>query len=342
MGAVNGGGTLRQERFVSRYQDEWREFEDWLQQRGELPQARWSGRPWVGLRDEDVPLRYRRVCQHLALARRRGYSPSVTNRLQDLMQRGHNVLYRAPAARLRPVADFVLNQFPRLVRAHRGYMLASLLLFVVPLVVTYVLSLERPDMVYTLMDPAQVANVERMYNPTDHGHYEMREASTNVGMFGYYIMNNVSIGFRTFASGIFLAIGTVFALVFNGLFAGTIAGHLQQIGSGSTFWPFVVGHSAPELSAVVIAGGAGLRIGMALVAPGRRRRVDALIAAGLDGARLSMGFFAMLILAALIEAFWSSNGAIPPAVKFAVGGLLWALVLAWLLLGGRGGAARAD
>ncbi len=342
MSAVNGGGTLRQERFVARYQDEWREFEDWLQQRGELPQARWSGRPWTGLRDEDVPLRYRRICQHLALARRRGYSPSVTNRLQDLMQRGHNVLYRAPAARLRPVVDFVLNRFPRLVRAHRGYMLASLLLFVVPLVVTYVLSLERPDMVYTLMDPAQVANVERMYNPADHGHYEMRAAGTNVRMFGYYIMNNISIGFRTFASGIFLAIGTVFALVFNGLFAGTIAGHLQQIGSGATFWPFVVGHSAPELSAIVIAGGAGLRIGMAVVAPWRRRRVDALIAAGLDGARLSMGFFAMLIVAALIEAFWSSNGAIPPTVKFAVGALLWILVLAWLLLGGRGGATRAD
>lgn len=342
MSAVSGGGTLRQERFVARYQDEWREFEDWLQARGELPQTRWSGRPWTGLRDEDVPLRYRRICQHLALARRRGYSPAVTHRLQDLMQRGHNVLYRAPAARLRPVADFVLNGFPRLVRAHRGYMLASLLLFVVPLVVTYVLSLERPDMVYTLMDPAQVAQVERMYDPANHAHQEMRVASSNVGMFGYYIMNNVSIGFRTFASGILLAIGTVFALVFNGLFVGTIAGHLQQIGSGSTFWPFVVGHSAPELTAIVIAGGAGLRIGMALVAPGQRRRVDALIAAGLDGARLSMGFFAMLVVAALIEAFWSSNGAIPHPVKFAVGAVLWTLVLAWLLLGGRRSAMRAD
>lgn len=341
MAAVNGG-TLRQERFVARYRDEWREFEEWLQQRGELPQSRWSGRPWLGLRDEDVPLRYRRICQHLALARRRGYSPSVTNRLQDLMQRGHNVLYRAPAARLRPVVDFVLNRFPRLVRAHRGHMLASLLLFVVPLVVCYVLALVRPDMVYTLMDPAQVAQVERMYNPADPTHHQMRGAGTNAGMFGYYIWNNVSIGFRTFASGIFLAIGTVFALVFNGLFAGTVAGHLQQIGSGSTFWPFVVGHSAPELSAIVIAGGAGLRIGMALVAPGRRRRVDALIAAGLDGARLSMGFFAMLVVAALIEAFWSSNGAIPPTVKFVVGGVLWSLVLAWLLLGGRGGASSAD
>jgi hypothetical protein len=72
------------------------------------------------------------------------------------------------------------------------------------------------------------------------------------------------------------------------------------------------------------------------VAPGRRRRADALIEAGRTGAKLCLGIFGMLVFAAFVEAFWSSIGWIPAAVKFGVGGTLWSLVLLWLALGGRG------
>jgi uncharacterized membrane protein SpoIIM required for sporulation len=117
---------------------------------------------------------------------------------------------------------------------------------------------------------------------------------------------------------------------------GGTAGHLQAIGHGDPFWRFVAGHSAPELIAIVIAGAAGLQLGLALVAPGRRRRVDALIDAGRIGARLCLGVFVMLLFAAFVEAFWSSIGWIPALVKYGVGVLLWSITLAWLAFGGRG------
>jgi uncharacterized membrane protein SpoIIM required for sporulation len=155
-------------------------------------------------------------------------------------------------------------------------------------------------------------------------------------MFGYYIMNNVSIGLRTFASGLLFGIGSIIVLLTNGLMIGSIAGHLQAVGHGDPFWRFVAGHAAPELTAIVLAGAAGLRLGLALVAPGRRRRVDALIDAGRTGARMCLGIFAMLVFAAFVEAFWSSIGWIPALVKYAVGATLWLIVLAWLTFGGRG------
>jgi uncharacterized membrane protein SpoIIM required for sporulation len=155
-------------------------------------------------------------------------------------------------------------------------------------------------------------------------------------MFGYYIWNNVSIGFRTFASGFFAGIGTIFVLLFNGIFLGAAAGHLTAIGSGGPFWRFVVGHSGPELTAIVISGAAGLRIGMAIIAPGRKKRVDALVDAGTDGVKLAMGIFAMLVFAAFIEAYWSSIAWMPDSVKFPVGGLIWLLIILWLWRGGRG------
>src|SRR3546814_19122766 len=88
-------------------------------------------------------------------------------------------------------------------------------------------------------------------------------------MFGLYIANNISIGFRTFAGGLLAGVGSLLVLVFNGVMLGTVAAHLQGIGHGGPFWRFVVGHAAPELSAIVVAGTAGLRLGLGLVAPGQ-------------------------------------------------------------------------
>ena len=155
-------------------------------------------------------------------------------------------------------------------------------------------------------------------------------------MFGFYILNNISIGLRTFASGLVGGIGSAAALIYNGLFFGVFAAHLVNVGLADPLWRFVCGHASFELTAIVIAGGAGLRLGLGLVAPGRRRRIDALVEGGRRGAMLALGVAGMLLIAAFIEAFWSSIGWLPDVVRFPVAGVLWTLVLVWLWRGGRG------
>jgi len=329
---------MRQDAFVARYAAEWDAFERWLDAREGSPRrARADRHTWDGLLDEDIPPRYRRLCQQQALARRRGYSPQLTSRLQALMQRGHNLLYRPPPPPWRRALMFLLADFPRLVRAQRGCLWASIALFVTPMVLLFVLVQQWPELAYSVLSPQQLAQMEAMYEPSRAADMFAREAQSDVRMFGYYVWNNVSIGFRTFASGLLAGVGTIFVLVFNGTFFGVIAGHLQAIGHGGPFWRFVVGHSAPELTAIVIAGAGGLRLGLALIAPGRLRRVDALVEAGREGGRLCLGILVMLVFAAFVEAFWSSTGSIPDPLRFGVGGGLWLLVLLWLWRGGRGG-----
>jgi uncharacterized membrane protein SpoIIM required for sporulation len=330
---------MKQEQFVARHQQEWDALEQWLQARGEHLRAAGRGRDWNALDDGEVPARYRRLCHQLALARRRGYSAPLLERLQALMQRGHAVLYRAPAPRWQRAAEFLVAGFPQLVRSQAGCMWASALLFVVPLVGLFVLLQVRPELVQLVLDPAQVAQVEAMFDPADPRHALGRDSGSDWQMFGHYVMNNISIGLRTFAGGLLAGVGTIVVLIVNGVNIGAVAGHLQAVGHGDPFWRFVAGHAPLELTAIVIAGGAGLRLGLDLVAPGRRRRRDALVRAGRIGARLCLGVAVMLLLAAFVEAFWSSTQSIPAWGKYSVSALLWAGVLGWLWRGGRGGDA---
>jgi uncharacterized membrane protein SpoIIM required for sporulation len=114
-----------------------------------------------------------------------------------------------------------------------------------------------------------------------------------------------------------------------------VAGHLTQIGYGVSFWSFVVGHGAFELTAIALAGGAGLKLGWALLAPGRLSRGDALRLAAARSVRLTGGVIVFLLVAAFIEAYWSSMTLASPTLKYLVGGGLWLLVLTYLLLAGR-------
>lgn len=327
---------MRQELFVRRHQAEWIALEQWLDARaGSARKARAHRREWHGLRDYEMPERYRRLCQQLALARRRGYSPVVTDRLQQLMQRGHAVLYRTPAPRWRRAVEFLLAGFPRLVRAEKGVMLAATLLFVVPAVAIYVAIQIQPDLSSALYDAVQLANFEDMYDPNDPRRALGRDDGTDVAMFGFYIWNNISIGFRVFASGLLVGLGPIASLASEGIRGGAVASHLQAVGHGDPFWRFICGHAAFELTAIVIAGGAGLRLGLNLIAPGQRRRVDALADGGRRGALLCVGVLVMLLVAAFIEAFWSSIGWMPASIKYSVAALLWTAVFVWLFAGGR-------
>jgi uncharacterized membrane protein SpoIIM required for sporulation len=332
---------MKQEMFQARHEREWSAFERWLELRAR-PKARDRRSSVEGIFDDtEFPLAYRRLCQQLALAQRRGYSALLIGRLQALVQRGHLVLYRPRAPRLARIVDFFAAGFPRLLRSQWRAMAVSALLFFVPLFGSIALLQVRPELVHSLFSPAQLASFENMYDPASNAERLGRESGGDLQMFGFYIFNNVSIGFRTFASGLFAGVGSVLVLITNGVVIGGIAGHLTAIGYGGPFWRFVAGHSAPELLAIVISGGAGLQIGMALIAPGRRSRGRALIEAGAIGARLVLGAFAMLILAAFIEAYWSSLAWMPAAVKFSVGGLMWCMILLWFWRGGRGGTDAA-
>lgn len=331
---------MKETQFVRTRQNEWEAWDRWLGDSGTRRQKDKSAKSAAeqgAISIGELPAAYRRLCHDLSLARDRRYSSALVDALQHRVLAAHQRVYGARRRLRGHWLEFVVAGLPRLVRRERRFVLAAAALFFVPLLLTLWLLQAYPDGVYYLLSAEHVAQYEAMYAPDAQrlGRPPSREAAGQLSMLAFYISNNVRIDFQCFAGGIVFGLGSVFFLIYNGLMIGATAGHLTHVGFIETFWGFVAGHSAPELIGAVLSGAAGLRIGHALVAPGRRRRVDALKDAGHDAVRLLYGAAALTFGAAFIEALWSPNRALPFGVKIGTGIALWCGLLAYFLLAGR-------
>ena len=319
---------MKQEQFEALYNARWKAFSDWLKHSK-------SKRQPLPFPASELPQRYRVLCQDLALARDRQYSADLVRQLNQLVLAGHQLLYGSKNNDKNKILDFIFGGFAELVRSEAKVVLSGVGLFFVPLFAIMIALQFYPDFIYYLLDPSQVHEYESMYSPDAKKLGRSREAASDIFMFGFYIWNNVRIGFQTFAAGLLFAIGSIFFLVVNGVIIGAVAGHLTQIGYITTFYSFVSGHGSFELTAIALCGAAGLKIGYALVAPGRLSRAQSVREAARPAIRIVYGAAGMLVIAAFIEAFWSSSRLIPPPVKYSVGIFLWLAVICYFLFVGR-------
>jgi uncharacterized membrane protein SpoIIM required for sporulation len=319
---------MRQRQFEAAHTAEWEEFEKFL-----------TNPKTPAFDPAEMPLRYRRICQGLALASDRHYSPELVDRLNQLALRGHHALYRNPRRQSQRVLEFLAAGFPALVRQEWRLVAAAALLFFGPLLGLIAVLQAFPEFVHYLLAPEQIANFHAMYDPANR-RLGTREADSSLMMFGFYIWNNVRIGFQTFAGGLLAGVGSIWFLGANGIVIGAVAGYLTQIGYTETFWSFVAGHSSLELLAIVLAGAAGLRLGQAVIAPGNVSRKAALVAAARPAVRMMYGAALMFFAAAFVEAFWSPLTEIPFHFKITAGVAGWLLLLGYFLFAGRARAAR--
>jgi uncharacterized membrane protein SpoIIM required for sporulation len=319
--------------FEQSHQQEWDELQTLLAQLHKSVRARAAdGQPIAG---ERVAALYRRACEQLALARARAYPAYLTDRLEQLTSDAHQLIYQHAELGWSRLKRMVAYDFPRAVRAQSAYVWIALAVFGVPTLVLGYAVYFRPELILTVVDPMTAASFQDMYSESAAAIGRTRDAQNDWVMFGFYIANNIGVAFQCFASGLFAGVGSLFFLAFNGAYGGAIAGYLTEKGLGPTFYSFVVTHAAFELTAIVLSGAAGLRLGHALLAPGRYTRLQSLVRAAKESAVIIYGVMAMLLIAAALEAFWSSAKWMPPIMKYGVAAICWIAVLSYLTLQGR-------
>lgn len=315
--------------FENLYQADWDELDKLLAAvRGKRKEQR-------ATHGERVAALYRCACEQLALARARSYPAYLVDRLERLSSDAHQAIYQQREFGLGRLRALAAREFPQAVRAHAAYVWIAVAVFVLPTLIVGLIVYSRPELILSVVDAETAADFERMYSGTEEAIGRTRGADTDLAMFGYYIRHNVGLAFQCFASGLIAGIGSLFFLAFNGVFFGALAGYLTERGLSETFYSFVVTHAAFELTAIVLAGAAGLRIGHSLLMPGRLSRRQALVIAARESIVIVYGVAVLLLIAAAIEAFWSSAVWIPTVMKYSVAAACWIAVIGYLTLQGR-------
>lgn len=325
------------ERFVALKQASWEAF----RQRAESLERR-------GLRElsggalTEFAAQYREVAADLARCRTYGVDSRVVNYLARVVSAGHNALYGLRGVRRLPLRELFLADFPAAVWQARAYIMAAALLFFVPGVVGYAVMREQPELAQEVIPDRMIARAEegRTRQAEGRGYAETPSPYLPV-VASSIVANNVQVAFAAFAFGITAGIGTVVILVFNGLFFGSVLGLFANYSLAGWILTFVAGHGVLELTAIFVAGGAGLLLGRHLLAPGDLARRDALVVHGRTAIRLVGAATFLLLLAGLIEGFLSASDA-PAELKFAVSGASLALVALYLAAGRRAARGIAD
>src|SRR5690606_32672484 len=161
----------------------------------------------------------------------------------------------------------------------------------------------------------------------------------SVVFFTQVTTNNVRVSFMAFALGLFGVVPGILILAYNGLFLGQAAAWMIAAGDGGRFFGLILPHGLLELTSIVIAGGAGLALGWAWIAPGDRRRSDALAQEGRRAAAVVLGPMATFLVAGTIEGFLTGSG-LPASVRVTVGASVFVAFTAYVVVRGRGAAAR--
>jgi uncharacterized membrane protein SpoIIM required for sporulation len=300
-------------------------------------QASWNelerelGREQHSLDPDKFLALYRLCCEHLALARSRSFPLHVIERLSSITSRAHQIIYRQSDVGISQVARALLEEFPAMVRKHWAYVAVAAALLVIPTIAIGIATYFDPDLILSIVDRRTAVEFEQMYSPAAQAIGRPRDIASDWLMFGFYIKNNIGIAFQCYATGLVFGLGSLYFLLANGVFGGGVAGYVASLGYGSTFFPFVATHSAFELTAIVLCGAAGLRIGQSVLLPGRRTRVAALELAARETSLMVFGAAVMLVVAAAIEAFWSSAPWVTSTAKFICAGFCWILVLCFFL-----------
>jgi uncharacterized membrane protein SpoIIM required for sporulation len=224
---------------------------------------------------------------------------------------------------LRGLGLFFARDYPILFRRLLPYVACSFLVFVAGGALGALLTLVRPSFMRAFLGPQMVYTIEHHTMWTESIVTVSPQASAAIAT------NNISVTFMTFAGGVTGGLGTLWLLFENGLMMGVISTACAQQQMSLNLWSFVAAHGSLELPSIFIAGGAGLRLGWALVSPGVLRRSDALAVAGAEAIRLLLGTTPLLLVAGLLEAFLSPSSA-PVMEKFAVGAALFSLLTFWL------------
>ncbi|MPZ71993.1 MAG: stage II sporulation protein M [Nitriliruptorales bacterium] len=282
---------------------------------------------------EELVTLYERVNTHLSLARTQLRDPGLVAHLSRLTAAAGAVVYGGRARTWRAFSRFVADTFPAAMWHTRHFIVIAAALFCVPAAAVALWFGNSPR----AMELAFPDVVREAYVEDD---FEAYYSSAPAAQFASAVTtNNIRVAVFAFTGGVLLCVPTVLVLIQNGLNLGVPIAAFAAVSQLPRFWGLILPHGLLELTAVFVAGAAGLRLGWTLIDPGDRRRGEALTEEGQRAMAILIGLVAAFVVAGLIEGFVTGSG-LPTFVRVGIGALVEVVFVLYVVVRGRSAAAR--
>ena len=308
------------ERFLAEREGGWRELEELL------TEARGRPERLAPARLRALGATYRAVAADLAFARRAFPGDPVTARLERLALAGRQAVY-ADEPGEGSLRSFLTTGYYRRVRERPVPLLTAVLLLVVPALLGGLWALDDPAAAIGIV-PAEFQGAAEPGSGSGAGSLSVGEEAA---LASEVLTNNIGVSFLAVAGGMLAGLGTAAVEIFNGGFLGALAGIFIGAGDAERFFSLVVPHGVLELSIIVVAATAGLRLGWAMIEPGPLTRGESLRAEARPAIEIVLGTVPWFVVAGLVEGFVTGSApGLGPALAVGIGlGVLdWGLV-AW-------------
>ncbi len=290
---------MRETKFIEQNQQKWAEFEQLLRDKRRDP--------------DKLNELFIQITDDLSYARTFYPNRSVRMYLNGLAQRVFHNIYRGkrfPAERLR---RFWSDELPQIMWESRKVLLLAFGIFLLAFAVGVTSSIISPDFArqilgddYVEMTLQNIQNGDPMAVYKDSGPFGM-----SVGIAA----NNLYVALLTAVLGVLASIGTIFMLLRNGIMVGAFQYFFIERGifwkSFLTIWI----HGTLEISAIIIAGAAGLVAGSGLLFPGTYRRTQAFQITIRRGMKIFFGVVPVIVLAAIFEGVLTRYTDTPDVVR---------------------------
>ncbi|RSK47738.1 stage II sporulation protein M [Hymenobacter rigui] len=302
-------------------------------------EARWKQYEQRATGPEDLAARFIALTDDLAYAQTFYPGSPTTRYLNDLAARQHQALYKNKSESTSRFREFWRYELPLLVARHHRTLAVSLLLFTLFTAIGALSAAYDDTFVRVVLGDAYVnQTIENIERGDPMAVYK---SGGETLMFLGITANNIYVALATFALGATLGLGTVYLLFRNGLMLGSFQYFFYQKGvllpSLLTIWI----HGTLEISAIILAGGAGLVMARGLLFPGTYTRAHAFRESARDGLKLAIGLVPIFIVAGFLEGFVTRHTEMPMWLSLLIIGTSAAFILWYFVVYPRRLAARA-
>lgn len=308
---------MKETSFIEQNRKKWKEFEEIVESPQKDPER--MSQLFIQLTDD--------------LSYARTFYPNRTVRLylNNLAQKIFQSTYKNRKQNWSVFLDFWTEELPQVVYSCRKPLLLSLVVFLLAVAIGVISSVHDPDFCATILGDSYVEMTKRNIESGDPMAVYKQKGETD--MFLGISLNNVRVAFMCFLSGLFFSVGSLAVMLFNGIMVGTFQYFFIEKG---VFWESFLTiwlHGTLEMSAIVIAGGAGMVLGSGLVFPGTLSRSQSFQVSAKKGLKILLGIVPIIVFAAFVEGFFTRFTEAPDALRLifilgSLGFILWYFV--WL------------